>query len=113
MKMVKQFTQKLDSLNISIDRKADLLSKYLNANSNLESKMNEYFEIIPPLISKKTKRKVVANNKKKIKNPEAKYIINDNYYGSRRKSFDHKARATIDIHLESDASLGKKYFSNS
>lgn len=112
MKRVKQFTEKLDSLNLNTDRKTDLLFKYLNAGSKLEYEMNEYFEILPPAISKKNKGKSKAPKSRKVKNTKAKYIDNHNCDGSNPKIFDNRARATINIHLESDTLLGKKYFNN-
>jgi hypothetical protein len=112
MKLVKQFSDKLDKLLLSTERKADLLAKYLAADSKAESEMNEYFEIIPPELDKKKKGKSKSNIKRK--NPEAKYVAkNENYFATKGKSFDSRARPTIDIHIESDETLDKKYFKNS
>ena len=111
MKLVKQFTIKLDKLDLSTERKEDLLAKYLKANSKTEAEMNEYFEIIPSKLS--NKKIVKSKGNKKKSNPEAKYATkNENYYATKGKSFDDRARPTIDVHLTSDEALNKKYLKN-
>ncbi|MEJ6123533.1 hypothetical protein MT390_16965 [Vibrio sp. 2-Bac 85] len=65
MKLVKQFTINLDKLDLSGERKADLLAKYLSASAKTESEMNEYFEVIPPESDKKKRGKSKGNSKNK------------------------------------------------
>lgn len=111
MKLVKQLSTNLDKLDLSTERKEHLLAKYIAADSKTESEMNEYFEVIPPEINKKKRGKSKSNSN--TKNPKAQYISKDqDYYAMEGRSFDHRARQTIDVHISSDESLNKKYFKN-
>ena len=114
MKFVEQLTQKLEELNLSDERKNDLISKYMLADQTLEREMNEYFH----LRKSPAKKKAKASNKKalisKRQNPKAQYVDRQgSYRGSNACIIDHRARPTTDVHSNSDRELDKEYFKNS
>ncbi len=117
MKSPAKLSKKLNRLNLSYARKADLMAKYINANSQLAREMNNYFGIKDPAPRKKIKTKKKAVQKRKIVNkrnsvPQYSKTNKQSYRGSNASVFDHKARPTPDLHLEADNLLDKDYFKN-
>lgn len=58
MKFVEELTQKLEELNLSDERKNDLISKYMLADQALEREMNEYFTLEKHQLKKRLKLQI-------------------------------------------------------
>ena len=133
MKSISRLTKRLNQLNLSYARKADLISKYKKADPILTKEMNEYFGIkaAPPrkkafkknIIKKRklvTRPRTSPQKKNEYKSSSKQKTIHQysktnkqTYRGSHASVFDHKARPTPDLHLEADKLLDKEYLKNS
>lgn len=105
MKSLDQLRKILNELELGEARKADLINKYKKADSSLRNEMQEYFGI------KATEEE--APNIKHTENNNYNKPDSKAYYGSNARNFDHRARPTPDLHLESDKALDNEYFKNS
>ena len=114
MKSVETLKQKLNKLNLSEARKADLIVKYIKADAKLTKRMNDYFGIRTVQKRKKAKTKKKPHSNKRSANREpiiqSSKTSNQPYRGSHARIFDHRARPEPDLHIEADKQLDKEYF---
>ena len=94
MKSISRLTKRLNQLNLSYARKADLISKYKKADPILTKEMNEYFGIKAAPPRKKAFKKNIIKKRKLVTRPRTSPQKKNEYKSSSKQKTIHQYSKT-------------------